>query len=332
MESLISKVSVIVVNYNAGKWLKKSIESLMVQSQSDFECFIVDNGSDDGSLATLPVLDNRFKIIELGYNAGFAVANNHAAELAQSPWIALLNPDAFARPNWLENLLAETVKYPDIGMVGSTQYLALPKKPTLDGAGDCYHFSGIAFRAGYGHTTEPPATGLVFGPCAAAALYDREKFISLGGFDERFFCYHEDVDLAFRMQLAGSDCIQSQTAIVDHVSSAITSKVPNFAIYHGTRNRIWTFMKNMPAILLILLLPAHILANLAYLYWALFRKGRFGPTLNGIKDALVGLPEILTSRRTVQSSRKISILTLLFRFTWSPIKVLKRGIHIRKIP
>lgn len=332
MESLISKVSVIVVNYNAGNWLKKSIESLLAQTESDFECFIVDNGSEDGSLAALPKLDKRFQIIELRYNAGFAVANNHAAKLAKSPWIALLNPDAFARPSWIENLLAETTKAPNIGMVGSTQYLALADTPTLDGAGDCYHFSGIAFRAGHGHKSAPPATGLVFGPCAAASLYDRDKFKSLGGFDERFFCYHEDVDLAFRMQLAGNDCIQSQSAIVDHVSSAIAATAPNFAIYHGTRNRIWTFVKNMPTILLILLLPVHIFANLAYLYWSLFRKGRFGPTLRGIKDALLELPDIMASRRTIQKTRKISLHALLFRFTWSPIKVLTRGIHIRKIP
>jgi GT2 family glycosyltransferase len=332
MESVISKVSVIVVNYNAGKWLKKSIESLLAQSETDFECFIIDNGSEDSSLASLPKLDKRFQIIELGYNAGFAVANNHAAKLAKSPWIALLNPDAFARPDWLEKLLNETTKYPDIGMVGSTQYMALADTPTLDGVGDCYHFSGIAFRARYGHKASPPPTGLVFGPCAAAALYNREKFIALGGFDERFFCYHEDVDFAFRMQLAGSDCIQSQSAIVEHVSSAIASKVPNFAIYHGTRNRIWTFMKNMPTILLILLLPVHILANLAYLYWALFRKGRFAPTLKGVKDAFKGLPEILESRRAIQKTRKIGLRALLTRLTWSPIKVLTRGIHIRKIP
>ncbi|NNC38520.1 MAG: glycosyltransferase family 2 protein [Acidimicrobiales bacterium] len=332
MESQISKVSVIIVNYNAGDWLAKSTRSLLSQMEADFECFIVDNGSTDGSLGTLPKLDKRFTIIELGYNAGFAVANNHAAKLANSPWIALLNPDAFARPDWLEKLLAETTIAPNIAMVGSTQYLALADTPTLDGAGDCYHFSGIAYRAGYGHNSMPPATGFVFGPCAAAALYDREKFLELGGFDERFFCYHEDVDLAFRMQLTGFDCIQSQAAIVDHVSSAIASKVPNFAIYHGTRNRIWTFFKNMPAALLILLLPVHILANLAYLYWALFRKDRFGPTLQGVKDAMVGLPEIMETRRKVQNTRKISMLALLSKFTWSPIKVLRRGIHIRKIP
>ena len=191
--------------------------------------------------------------------------------------------------------------------------------------------SGIAFRAGYGKQIPPPQTGLVFGPCAAAALYDRDKFLELGGFDERFFCYHEDVDLAFRMQLAGGDCIQSSSAIVDHVSSAIASKVPEFAVYHGTRNRIWTFVKDMPWPLLILLLPVHIAANLAYLAWALLRPGRFKPTWRGIRHGVSGLGPVWQDRKTVQATRTISSFTLLRRFTWSPIKLLRRGIHIRSL-
>jgi GT2 family glycosyltransferase len=332
MEVAVPKVSIIVVNFNAGRWLKPCVETIIAQTESEFECFIVDNGSEDDSLSTLPKLDKRFKIIELGYNAGFAVANNHAAQLANSDWVALLNPDAFARPDWLEKLLKATTLSHDIKMVGSTQFLALAETPTLDGVGDCYHASGIAYRAGYGKTTVPPATGLVFGPCGAAALYHRETFLRLGGFDEGFFCYHEDVDLAFRLQLTGSDCIQSSDAIVDHVSSAIAKNIPNFAIYHGTRNRIWTFFKNMPWPLFILLLPAHIFANLAYLYWALFRKGRFKPTLQGIRDALKGMPDIFAQRRKIQKTRTISSLSLMKKFTWSPIKVVTRGIHIRKLP
>jgi len=332
MEPKIPKASIIIVNFNAAKWLAKSVASVQAQTEQDFECFIVDNGSTDSSLDTLPKLDKRFHVIELGNNAGFAVANNHAAKLAKAPWIALLNPDAFARPNWLEELMKASSLALNITMVGSTQYLALADTPTLDGAGDCYHASGIAFRAGYGKQVAPPVTGLVFGPCAAAALYHRESFLARGGFDERFFCYHEDVDLAFRMQLAGGECVQSADAIVDHVSSAIADTVPEFAVYHGTRNRIWTFYKNMPLLLMILLTPAHILANLAYLGWALFRKGRFRPTLRGIKDGIKGLPQTFKDRKAVQTYSQLGSITLGRKLTWSPLKVIKRGIHIRKLP
>lgn len=331
LENKIPKASIIIVNYNAGEWLVRCIASVQAQTEQDFECFIVDNGSTDGSMAALPKLDDRFILMELGENTGFAAANNTAAKLAKSPWLALLNPDAFARPDWLEQLLKASSTALNITMVGSTQYLALAETPTLDGVGDCYHFSGIAFRAGYGKQMQPPAAGLVFGPCAAAALYHRAKFLTLGGFDERFFCYHEDVDLAFRMQLSGGECLQSPDAIVDHISSGLSSKIPEFSIYHGTRNRIWTFFKNMPWPLLILLTPFHIGANLAYLGWALIRKGRFKPTLRGIKDGIKGLPQTFRDRKAVQKTRIISSVGMAKKFTWSPIKVVTRGIHIRPI-
>ncbi len=331
-EYKIPKASIIIVNFNAGEWLSRSVASIQNQSEQDFECFIVDNGSTDGSMATLPKLGARFQIMKLSENTGFAAANNMAAKLAKAPWLALLNPDAFARKDWLAQLLKATNIAANIKMVGSGQYLALATPPTLDGVGDCYHISGIAFRAGYGKQIKPPKTGLVFGPCAAACAYHRDTFLSLGGFDERFFCYHEDVDLAFRMQLAGGDCVQSAEALVDHVSSAISDKVPEFAVYHGTRNRIWTFFKNMPWPLLILFTPLHIGANLAYLMWAMFRKGRFKPTLRGIRDGLAGLPQTFRDRRTVQKARTLNSIAMLNKFTWSPIKVVTRGVHIRALP
>ena len=323
------KVSVIIVNYNAGDWLTRSALSLAAQTMADFECFIIDNDSTDGSIAALPDLDERFEIMELGENTGFAKANNIGAAKASGDWIALLNPDAFARPDWLETLLAETERAPNITMVGSRQIMALDSA-VLDGLGDCYSVFGIAYRAGYGHSADvAPSTSYVFGPCAAAALYHRETFLRLGGFDERFFCYHEDVDLALRMRLAGGECIQSADAIVDHVSSGISNQVSGFAVYYGTRNRIWTFVKSMPLSLLILLAPLHIFANLAYLIWSIFRPGRFKPTLRGIWHGLGGLTEMLASRKDVQRHKTIAASDLFSALTFNPIKVMRRGVHLR---
>ena len=206
---------------------------------------LVDNGSSDGSLETLPELDDRFTIMEAGENLGFAVANNRMRPMMLGDWIALLNPDAFARPDWLEEGLAARALLPNTAMVGSTQYLALePDK--FDGLGDEYHAFGVAWRAGFGEPVEDIVTREAFGPCGAGAFYDRDVFRTLGGFDESFFCYHEDVDLAFRMRLAGYRCVQSADTIIDHVSSAISGRASEFAVYHGTRNRIWTFFNNMP--------------------------------------------------------------------------------------
>lgn len=323
------KASIIIVNYNGGEYLARCLECVAAQTEAGFECFVIDNGSTDGSLETLPAIDARFQIVRLGENTGFAAANNYGAALARAPYLAMLNPDAFARPNWLSALLAAAKEFPNAGMIGSLQYLALEEEPVFDGLGDCYHIAGIAYRAGFGRRGLPPPGGFVFGPCAAAALYNREQFLRLGGFDERFFCYHEDVDLAFRFQLAGYDCYQSPDAIVDHVSSGIAGRASAFAVYHGTRNRIWTFIKNMPLPLFIVLLPVHLAANAAFLAWSAFRPGRFRPTARGMWHGWRGVRDAWKQRAAVQKLRTARAADILRKMTISPLKVITRGIHIR---
>jgi GT2 family glycosyltransferase len=313
-------VSVIIVNYNAGEYLRACVDSLFSQTLANFECILIDNGSTDGSLKTLPELDERFTIIEAKENLGFAIANNRAAKQASADWLVLLNPDAFARPDWLEKGLAARSYLPNTAMVGSTQYLAL-EPDRFDGLGDEYHAFGIAWRAGFGMPVENIFDREAFGPCGAGAFYDREVFLRLGGFDESFFCYHEDVDLAFRMRLAGYRCVQSADAIIDHVSSAISGRASDFAVYHGTRNRIWTFFNNMPGALLVLLAVPHILANLAFLFMSSFRKGRFKPTFRGMQHGFFTRPKT----RPIKPPRQASLCDLLRAMGWSPLKVVNRS-------
>ncbi len=321
-EGPIPKASIIVVNYNGGKYINRCIESVLAQSEARFECFIIDNGSTDGSIENLPELDERFEIIELGENTGFARANNIGAKKARSKWIALLNPDAFARTDWLEVLLQTPEIGKNVTMAGSRQNMAL-ENDVLDGLGDCYHVFGLAYRAGCGHPNSAypiPDQQEVFGPCGAAALYHRTTFNRLGGFDERFFTYHEDVDMAYRMRRAGGICLQNNLAIVDHVSSGISGRASDFAVYYGTRNRVWTFLKNTPRIVLPVLLPAHIATNLFTLTWSIFRKGRFKPTFRGMRDGFFKYPGGGRARRNV------SLFSLMRVLTWSPRKVYRRRI------
>lgn len=276
-------------------------------------------------MEALPELDKRFDVIMAGQNLGFSAANNLAAKKARAPWLALLNPDAFARPDWLENGLETTQLSPRITMVGSAQYMALEPE-VFDGLGDFYNVCGLAWRGGFGHPVTDIQTREAFGPCGAGAFYHRETFLRLGGFDERFFCYHEDVDLAFRMRLAGGICMQSAHAVIDHVSSGVSGRASNFAVYHGTRNRIWTFYKNMPLVLLILFMPAHIALNAVMLLWARFRSSRFDPTWAGVRDGFKGLRSMRAARKKVQSERTVSFLAVLRFLTWSPRMAIKRGV------
>lgn len=296
----------------------------MQQTLPNFEAFIVDNGSTDGSIEALPPLDDRFSLLDAKANIGFAAANNLAALHARADWIVTLNPDAFAHPTWLQALKRAIQRNPYVTMLGSMQ-IAADTPQLFDGTGDELSIFGVAYRAGYGKPVRTVTEDYpVFGPCAAAAVYRRDDFEAVGGFDERFFCYHEDVDLALKMRRQGGRAIQVHDALVDHVGSGLTGKASDFAVYHGTRNRIWTWFASMPTGLMLALLPLHLAANLTYLFWSLFRSGRARPTARGVWDGMIGAPRMILSRRPYPKGSR-AIFPVLIK---SPGKVRSRANRI----
>jgi GT2 family glycosyltransferase len=268
----------------------------------------VDNASNDGSPESVKEKYSEIQLIRLSKNLGFAAANNVAVALfPECEWVALVNPDAFPEPKWLENLLRAARAYPDYSFYASRMFMKEdPSK--LDGAGDVYHTSGAAWRRGHGRKCQTSDLQKIemFGACAGAALYRREAFVGVGGFDEAYFCYFEDVDLAFRMRLAGHRCLYVPDAVVYHVGSATTGgKRSEFTTYHGQRNLVWTYVKNMPLFLFWLYLPQHILLNLAMLSWYSLR-GQARVIWRSKWDALRGLPRVLKQRRRIQKTKRVS--------------------------
>jgi GT2 family glycosyltransferase len=307
-----SLVSIVIVYWNNARYLQGCLDCLSQQTFQDFEIFIIDNGSMDGGLDNLEEKYPQLKLLieRLPENKGFAWANNLGAKLARGTWLALLNTDAFPKSDWLEKLLDATSRYPDFTFFSSRQ-IQFHQPDILDGAGDEYHISGLAWRRFYNYPAQ--TYGLheeeVFSACAAAALYKREDFLKVEGFDESYFSYFEDVDLSFRLRLAGGRCLYVPQAVVHHVGSASTGKTSNFAVYHAHRNLVWTFFKNMPGLLFWLYLPLHILVNV--LFVASFLLKRRGTTILRAKwDALLYLPAIIRQRKKIQSSRKVSIRKL----------------------
>jgi GT2 family glycosyltransferase len=251
------------------------------------------------------------ELVRLRSNVGFAAANNLAVRLAHdNPWVALLNPDAFPHPRWLEQLVAATEQHPDVACFGSRILLA-GDPSHFDGVGELYHVSGSHWRA----ATHQPAGGCftqpqeIFWACAAAALYRRDAFLQVGGFDESYFCYVEDVDLAFRLQLAGWSCRYVPQAVVEHVGSASAGRHSDFQVYHGQRNVVWTWFKNMPAPLLWWYLPQHLAWNLAACGRYLAR-GQGRVVWKSKLDALRGLPAVWRKRRQAQAGRCVSVWRL----------------------
>jgi GT2 family glycosyltransferase len=314
-------VCVIIVNYNSGKWLKMCLKHLKLQTFRSFHTLVVDNRSTDESISLTKKDLNRFELILNPNNIGFAGANNMALREVNTEWVALLNPDALPEPGWLASLMMAAQNNPDYHFFASRMISACAPN-LLDGAGDEYHASGLVWRHGHGAIASGYLTESreVFSPCAAAALYRRSDLIEVGGFDEDFFCYVEDVDIGFRLRLAGRRCLYVPDAVVHHVGSATTGRKSDFSVYHGHRNLVWAFLKNMPVPFLAVYLPAHLFLNIFSIAWFAL-KGQGRVILRAKLDALKGIPRMLRKRRRIQAERQV---------TWKEIRrVLHRGIPRR---
>lgn len=301
-------VAAVVVNLNSGELLDRCLRALASQTLPPARTIVVDNGSTDGSADGLEERFPGVDVLRLGENTGFARANNLAVDRAEGcDWVALVNPDAFPEPSWLEQLVEAAAAHPEYSFFASR--LVDASRPTiLDGTGDFYHVSGWAWQRGHGQKVgqngDPQAPEEVFSPCAAAALYRRDAFREVEGFDESYFCYFEDIDLAFRLRLAGHRCLYVPAAVAFHLGAATAGRESDFAVYHAHRNLVWTYVKDMPRGLLVLYLPHHLFVNALSLVWFSLR-GHPSAIFRAKLDAMRGLPRILAARRRVQAQKRV---------------------------
>jgi len=264
---------------------------------------VIDNASsaDQGDLisAVSPLVE----FVRLGTNVGFAAANNLGIEMLRDcEFVALVNPDAFPESTWLDRLLAAAEAHPDFASFASTIERA-DGSGRLESAGDAYHVYGTAWPSrGGGPASATLPRQEVFGASAAAALYRREWLERVGGFDGRFFCYFEDVDLNLRLQVAGGRCLYVPEARVRHVGGASSDSGREFAIYHSQRNVVWTFVKSAPPHVFWRYLPMHLLLNVGSVV-TYAARGHTRTLLRAKRDALLGLPAMLKSRRTIMRAR-----------------------------
>lgn len=319
--------TVIVVAHNSARWLARMCAALAAQSERRFRLVVVDNASREEERPRQGDLPAGARLIPSARNLGFAAANNLAAQDADTPYLVFLNPDAFPEPGWLAALIETAARFPDAAAIGSTQWRA-DAPGVLDGAGDVMHASGLAYRARYGRRGAPPPLGESFSACAAAMLVRREAFAGVGGFDARYFCYFEDVDLGFRLRLAGWRVLQSPDAIVAHVGGGVGGARSRFADFHGARNRVWTFFKCMPGPLLWPLAPVHLLASAIVVSVAAL-TGRGFAAWRGFLAGLSGLGPILQTRREVQRARRASWRDVAAALAWSPDVLFTRRAVIR---
>lgn len=302
-------VTVIIVTWNAAEVIGRCLDALQQQTVKAREIIVIDNASSDATAERVSrYCDVRW--MPLQQNLGFARANNIGIAHCQTAWVALLNPDAFAHSDWLEILMAAADQNPQAAAFGSLQ-LQDAAVNLVDGAGDAVHVSGLIWRRGHGCPLQSELAGHahygVFAVCAAAALYRRDALLQVEGMDEDFFCYAEDVDLGFRLRLAGYAALQIPAAQVVHLGSALTGgRRSSFSVYYGQRNLLWVYVKNMPGWLFWLFLPLHAVMQVAQI-GRFCASGHCKTVLRAKIDALGQLPRMWQKRRLIQSARTTRI-------------------------
>ena len=208
------RVGVVIVMFNAVAHWPRLRAALAAQRFKAFEVVVVDNASGPEARLSEADMPEGFRLVQLPENIGYAAANNRAVSLLETDFVAFLNPDAFPEPEWLDKLVAAAARHPEAAAFGSTM-LRDGEIGYFDGVGDSYWAGGAPYRGGQGrHRHFLHAEGEVFSVSAVAALFRRRTFQDLNGFDDRFFAVLVDVDLGFRLRLAGGKAVQVPDAVV----------------------------------------------------------------------------------------------------------------------
>lgn len=316
MVSVMPRASIIIPHYNGKHHLETCFTALRRQTCADFEVLLVDNGSTDGTQAYTQAAFPEVRLLELGKNYGFTGACNAGFAAATSPILILLNNDTEADPHWLANILDAFERHPEVGSIASRMML-FDRRDHFHTAGDFVRLDGTPGNRGVWQKDEGQydREEYVFSACGGAAAYRREVLEQVGTLDDRYFFSCEDVDLGWRINLAGWRVLYVPAAIVYHKLKATGGNVTGS--YYDGRNFIYLIIKNMPSSLLrrhmrLVWRGQWHITREALRHW---RGEAARARLRGQLAGLLRIPLLLKARQQVQVLRRLDDDSLMARLT-----------------
>ena len=295
--------AVVIPNWNGARWLEGCLDCVARQTLAPTETLVVDNGSTDGS-ARRAGLRPGVRVLDLGRNTGFAAAANRGFDALDpgAEAVALLNPDVALAPDWLERTTGAMADDARVGAVACKMVdMADPRR--LYDTGDLLRRDGAAEQRGRFAVDDGryDGTGQVFAACAGAALYRRAAVAEVGGFEERFFLYLEDVELGLRLRLAGWAC-GYEPAVARHAGEGSHSVPVRPVEGWVERNTLLLAARHFPA----RWLPLVAYRQLGWA-WHAARAGRLRAHLRGAAAALPLLPAMLRERAALRRAARVPI-------------------------
>ena len=321
-------VSVVIVNWNGRELLARCLPKVLAQTYAPVEVVVVDNGSSDGSANWVAETFPDVTLIRSVRNTGFAAGNNLGIRHCSGEYVATLNNDAFPDREWLSSLVDAIREDDRVGSCASKMLFA--KRPSMiNSAGIAVDRAGIAWDRLGG---EPASSGTevqeIFGACAGAALYRRAMMDDIGLFDEDFFAYLEDVDLAWRAQWADWKCVYVPDAVIYHLHSATGMEGSRFKNRMLGRNKVWLLCKNYP--LELRYAPFVLWYDLMSVAYATATRRATG-AVAGRLAAFRGIRRMLVKRRHM--ARQLSPREMIERLhpLESPLDVRRRYAHVEEM-
>jgi len=300
-------VAAVVPNWNGARWLPSCLAALRAQTRPFDALIVVDNGSTDGSADGL---GPDVTVVRLGENRGFAAAANAGLRATGADFVALVNSDVELEPGWLEAMLAGGE--PDDVAAVACKMVRLDDPSVIDDAGDFLRRDGVCEQRGRGHADDGrwDEPGEVFSACAGAALLRRGPALAVGGFDERFFSYLEDVDLGLRLRLAGWRAAYVP-AVARHAGGGSS---------HQLRRPVGGWVARNTLLLVAKAFPLRWALPVAYrqVAWlvAAARGGTLRAHLGGLAAALPLLPAMWRERAVLETRSIVPIGTVVDARPW----------------
>ena len=260
-------ISIIIPNYNGSRYLENCLKSLRSQTYGRTEIVVVDNDSEDESITIARSVAPEATVLVQNQNLGFAGGVNAGIRFSRGDWIAVLNNDTEATPEWLSECVRAIQDHPDASFL-ACRILSLADRNRIYSAGDCFFRAGIGYRRGQEQKDheEFRQECEIFSASGCAGLYRREVLNSAEGFDERFFAYLEDVDLGLRLQAKGCRGYYVPAAKIYHRGAGTSGgEFSPLAVRLRTRNSLLLLLKSLPGTIFLRCLPMIIFAQLSWL-------------------------------------------------------------------
>ena len=308
------KVSIIILNYNAGNLLFDCVESILNTNYSNYEIILVDNASKDESHIQCKQKFPMINLISNSENLGYCEGNNVGIRSANGDFIIILNPDTIVDPNWIYELISS---YNELGDgLYQPKFLTTTDHSILMSTGNMIQLFGFGFSRGKG---EPDNSNFekneIIGYASGTCLFSTSKiFQKLNMFDSFLFAYHDDLDLGWRAALIGIPSYYIPKSIVYHPPEGFSFKWSSFKFYLLEKNRIYCLLTHYSRKTFFKLIPSLILVEIAIFFFYL-KKGMLRFKFKAIWNIIKNWKHISSKYVEIQNFRTVNDSEIIQNFS-----------------